>query len=85
MADPVLLGRTTLTSGEVFFMGKRYEIQSGTIDFANPVRTTPVVSLYVKTTVQQYNITVNFVGSISVCRRTIRPIRHFRRPTSSTL
>ena len=64
MADPVLLGRTTLTSGEVFFMGKRYEIQSGTIDFANPVRTTPVVSLYVKTTVQQYNITVNFVGSI---------------------
>ncbi len=64
MADPVLLGRTNLTSGEVFFMGKRYEIQSGTIEFANPLRTTPVVNLYVKTTVQQYNITVNFVGSI---------------------
>ena len=64
MADPVVLGRTSLTSGEVFFMGKRYEIQTGTIEFANPLRTTPVVNLYVKTTVQQYDITINFAGSI---------------------
>jgi translocation and assembly module TamB len=64
MADPVVLGRTNLTSGEVFFLGKRYEIQNGAIEFANPLRTTPVVNLYVKTTVQQYNITLSFVGSI---------------------
>jgi translocation and assembly module TamB len=64
MADPVVLGRTNLTSGEVFFLGKRYEIQNGTIEFVNPLRTTPVVNLFVKTTVQQYNITLNFVGSI---------------------
>jgi translocation and assembly module TamB len=64
MADPVVLGRTNLTSGEVFFLGKRYEIQNGTIEFVNPLRTTPVVNLFVKTTVQQYNITLNFVGSV---------------------
>jgi translocation and assembly module TamB len=68
MAVPVILGRATLTSGEMFFRGKRYEIQSGTIQFANPVRTVPVVNLYVKTTVQQYNITLNFVGPVDRLR-----------------
>ncbi|MCU1340912.1 MAG: hypothetical protein JWN92_335 [Candidatus Acidoferrum typicum] len=68
LASPVVLGRATLTSGEVFFMGKRYEIQSGTIEFANPIRTVPVVNLYAKTTVQQYNITLNFVGPLDRLR-----------------
>jgi translocation and assembly module TamB len=68
MASPVVLGRANLTSGEMFFMGKRYEIENGTIEFANPVRTVPVVNLYVKTTVQQYNITLNFVGPVDRLR-----------------
>jgi translocation and assembly module TamB len=67
-ANPVILGRTTLTSGEVFFLGKRYEVQNGTIEFANPVRTEPKLNLYVTTTVQQYNITLNFVGPIDRLR-----------------
>ena len=33
-ADPVILGRITLNNGELFFQGKRFEIQSGTIVFA---------------------------------------------------
>jgi translocation and assembly module TamB len=68
MANPVVLGRTTLTSGDMFFMGKRYEIQNGTIQFVNPIRTTPVLNLYVTTTVQQYNIRLNFVGPINRLR-----------------
>jgi translocation and assembly module TamB len=68
LADPVILGRVALTQGEVFFMGKRYEIQNSTIAFANPVRTEPVLNLYAKTTVQQYNITLNFVGPIDRLR-----------------
>jgi translocation and assembly module TamB len=68
LADPVVLGRMNLNSGEIFFMGKRYDIQSGTIEFANPVRTTPVLNLYAKTTVQQYDITLNFVGPVDRLR-----------------
>jgi translocation and assembly module TamB len=68
MAFPVVLGRATLNSGEVYFMGKRYEIESGTIEFANPTRTVPVVNLYAKTTVQQYNVTLNFVGPVDRLR-----------------
>jgi translocation and assembly module TamB len=64
VADPVILGRVTLTSGEIFFLGKRFEIQNGTIEFANTVRSEPVVSLYVKTVVDQYNITVNLTGPL---------------------
>lgn len=63
-ANPVILGRVALTSGELFFQGKRFEIQSGTIAFANPAKTEPVLNLYVKTVVEQYNITINFSGPL---------------------
>jgi translocation and assembly module TamB len=67
-ANPVILGRVALTQGEVFFLGKRYEIQSGTIEFSNPARTEPVLNIYAKTTVSQYNITLNFVGPVDRLR-----------------
>jgi translocation and assembly module TamB len=63
-ANPVILGRVVLTSGELFFQGKRFEIQNGTIAFANPVKTEPVLNLYVKTVIEQYNITINFAGPL---------------------
>jgi translocation and assembly module TamB len=63
-ARPVILGRINLTDGELFFQNKRFEIQSGSIVFSNPARTEPVVNLYVKTVVQQYNITINFAGPL---------------------
>ncbi len=69
-ANPVLLGRVSLTSGEVFFLGKRFEIDSGTISFSNPVRTDPVVNLQVKTTVEQYNITASIIGPVDQLKTT---------------
>jgi translocation and assembly module TamB len=70
LAQPVILGRISLNSGEVFFLGKRFEIDSGTIAFSNPARTEPVVNLHVKTVVQQYNITANLVGPIDRLKTT---------------
>jgi translocation and assembly module TamB len=63
LANPIVLGRISLTSGEVFFLGKRFEIQDGTVVFANAVRTSPVINLHVNTTVEQYNITINLSGT----------------------
>jgi translocation and assembly module TamB len=68
LAEPILLGRMNLTSGDVFFLGKRFQVQSGTIEFANPVRTEPVVSTYITTTVEQYNITLNLNGPVERLR-----------------
>jgi translocation and assembly module TamB len=47
-ADPVILGRANLTGGEFFLAGNRYEVDHGTIDFLNPVRTEPVLNIQVK-------------------------------------
>ena len=68
LAQPVILGRVALTSGDVFFLSKRFQIQSGTIQFANPVRTEPVVRMYITTTVEQYNVTLDLNGPIDRLR-----------------
>jgi translocation and assembly module TamB len=70
VADPVILGRANITGGEIFFNERRYQVQSGMIQFANPVRTEPVVNLSVTTTVEQFNINLNFVGPFDHLRTT---------------
>ncbi len=70
LAEPVILGRSEIRSGELFFNGRRYEIQNGVIQFANPVRTEPVVNLAVTTTVNQYNLNLRFTGPIDRMRTT---------------
>lgn len=64
LASPIVLGRTTLTGGEFFFLGKRYEIKNGTIQFANPTRTSPSINLYATTTVNEYKISLHFMGPV---------------------
>ncbi len=63
-ADPVIVGRTNLTGGEVFLLGNRYEVQGGTIAFVNTTQTEPVLNLQVNTTIQQYNIAMRFQGPL---------------------
>ena len=66
--QPVILGRINLNSGDLIFMGNRYILQSGIIDFANPAQTEPVVNVAVNTTVQQYNIQLRFNGPVDHLR-----------------
>ncbi len=70
LAEPVILGRTEISGGELFFNNNRFQIQHGTIQFANPVTTEPVLNVAVATTVQQFNITVNLVGPLDRLRTT---------------
>ncbi|MBI3895663.1 MAG: translocation/assembly module TamB domain-containing protein [Acidobacteria bacterium] len=67
-AQPVLLGRANLTGGEVFFLGHRYEVQQGVINFTNPFRTEPVVNLAVRTRVNQYDLNMTFIGPVDNLR-----------------
>ena len=64
-AEPVILGRTNLTGGEFFLAGNRYEIQHGTIGFANPVQTEPVLNVQVRTKISEYNINLGLTGPVS--------------------
>ena len=63
-AEPVILGRANLSGGDLFLGGNRYVIQSGAIDFLNPVTTEAVVNFRVKTRIEQYDISLIFQGSM---------------------
>jgi len=61
-ANPVIIGRTDLTSGELFYRNVRYELQRGIISFDNPNETEPVLNISATTTVEQYNLTLTLRG-----------------------
>jgi translocation and assembly module TamB len=62
VANPVITGRTDLTSGEVFYRNVRYQIQRGIVTFDNPTQTNPVLNISATTTIQQYNLTLKLSG-----------------------
>jgi translocation and assembly module TamB len=61
-ARPVLLGRITITQGEVPFFGNKYTINRGEITFFNPVRIEPVLDFDLETQVRGITVNVNFTG-----------------------
>jgi translocation and assembly module TamB len=63
-ADPVILGRVILNNGDVLLNGDRFVLSSGTVQFVNPSQTQPVVNLAMNTTIQQYNIGLQFRGPV---------------------
>src|SRR5262249_52597586 len=67
-ADPVIVGRTQFNAGEIFLMNNRYQIERGIIEFLNPSRTSPVVNLLLTTTINQYRLSLNFVGPLDMMR-----------------
>jgi translocation and assembly module TamB len=67
-ADPVILGRASFNGGDLFFRNRRYMLQRAIIDFANPTETQPVVNMVITTTVEQYNLTLTFLGPVDRLR-----------------
>ena len=63
-ANPVITGRTNLTSGELFYRNVRYQLQRGVITFDDPNQTHPVMNVVVATIVQQYNLTLTMRGPL---------------------
>ncbi|MGA8429929.1 MAG: translocation/assembly module TamB domain-containing protein [Candidatus Sulfotelmatobacter sp.] len=63
-ANPVIVGRTDLTSGELFYRNVRYQLQHGLITFDNPTETEPKMDVAVTTTVEQYNLTLTLRGTL---------------------
>jgi translocation and assembly module TamB len=64
-ADPVVLGRVSLNSGDLIFRGDRFVLQPGSLDFINPNTTEPVVNLSADAAIQQYNLHLHFQGPAS--------------------
>ncbi len=62
---PILLGHLHLLGGEMDFRGNRYTLSRGDINFANPFRMDPVLNVEATTTINQYEITLDFTGPAS--------------------
>jgi translocation and assembly module TamB len=61
-AEPVILGRVSLSSGDVILNGNRFVLTGGTIQFINPAMTQPVLNVSLTTTIQEYKIDLRFQG-----------------------
>ncbi len=62
---PILLGHIHILSGDLFFAGNRYRVSRGDINFADPFRLDPVLNVEATTTIQQYEVTLDFTGPSS--------------------
>lgn len=67
-ADPVILGRVLLNSGDIILNGDRFVLNGGTVQFVNPSQTQPVLNVSASTTIQQYNINLRFNGPVDQLR-----------------
>ncbi|HET7442017.1 MAG TPA: translocation/assembly module TamB domain-containing protein, partial [Terriglobales bacterium] len=67
-ANPVIVGRTQFNGGDLFFENKRYTLQRGIINFINPNETEPVLNVVITTVVEQYNLTLTFLGPMDKLR-----------------
>lgn len=72
MTRPVLLGRVTVSQGEVLFFGNQYEIQTGQILFVNPSKIEPVVNLDLETRARGVEITLHVSGPVNKLNLTFR-------------
>jgi translocation and assembly module TamB len=62
---PIILGHIHVLAGNLLFHGNRYEVARGDLNFANPFRIDPDVNVEATTTIQQYQLTLNFNGLAS--------------------
>ena len=63
LAQPVLLGTTEAHRGEVYFLGQRYDITAGKIDFVDPTRVQPFIELTAETRVRSYRVELRLTGT----------------------
>jgi len=62
---PILLGNVHLLTGDMDLRGNQYRLSRGDINFVNPFRVDPVLNVEATTSIQQYDVTVDFTGPAS--------------------
>lgn len=61
---PVVLGRVSISQGDVNFFGNKYTIKRGEVAFYNPTTIEPTLDMDLETRVRGVNVTVNFSGPV---------------------
>ena len=61
-SNPAVLGRITITQGQLVFFGTKYTINQGTVQFFNPVRIDPILDIDLETKANGIDVTLNVSG-----------------------
>jgi translocation and assembly module TamB len=61
---PIVLGRVSVSEGDINFQGTKYHLERGDITFTNPTRIEPILNVAASTTIRDYDITLGFHGPI---------------------
>ncbi len=64
-AQPVVLGRTSLLSGRLFWNGNNFDVLQGTVEFNNPFETEATFEVRARTEIRRYTIDMRFSGSLT--------------------
>jgi hypothetical protein len=61
---PVVTGRAEIERGQVYFQGRTYFVQRGTLDFVNPQRLDPLFDIEAVTRIRSYAVTLRVAGTL---------------------
>lgn len=63
-ARPVVLGRTVVLGGQMFWNDNVFDITQGTVEYNNPFETDPTFEIRARTEIRRYTIDLTFSGSL---------------------
>jgi translocation and assembly module TamB len=69
---PGMLGRASISQGDVVFFGSKYTIDQGTVTFNNPSRINPLVAIDLHTTAQGIDVNISVSGPMDRLKLTYR-------------
>lgn len=72
LARPSLLGRITVTQGDVVFFGNEYAVNQGSIAFYNPLKIEPILNVSLETQSQGVDVTLGVTGPVDNMKLTYR-------------
>jgi hypothetical protein len=61
---PVVTGRAEIEGGQLYFQGRTYVIQRGTLDFVNPRKLEPLFDIEADTQIRSYRVTLRASGTL---------------------
>jgi hypothetical protein len=61
---PVLTGRAEIEGGQLYFQGRTYVVQRGTLDFVNPKKLDPLFDIEAETRIRSYRVTLRVAGTL---------------------
>jgi translocation and assembly module TamB len=64
-ANPALLGRVTITQGELIFFGTKFTINQGSVGFYNPTKIEPILNVDLETRARGVDVILTVTGPLS--------------------